>query len=75
MEENKNNIDIIYLKCFKCKVKYDKPIAFKELAKKNVYFSWSIKYCDKCRKEKENMVLNILPNILKTLSEDLKTGT
>ena len=35
----------------------------------NVFYKWSLLYCDKCRIERQNEALKSLPNIIKVLSE------
>jgi hypothetical protein len=53
--------------CLKCETNYEKPDWF--AAEKNVFFRWSVTYCDKCRKEKETDALNALPSVVEALSK------
>jgi hypothetical protein len=41
--------------------------------KHNVFYKWSLAFCDKCRREKERESLNTLPDVLRALGENLKT--
>jgi len=62
--------EVLILKCSKCDIEYQKPADLKRWneEKPNVLFSWSLKYCDNCRREKEREALKRLPEILKTLT-------
>ncbi len=62
--------ELLYLKCKKCKTNYEKPSAFKKfnIEKPNVFFKWSLKFCDKCRREKELLAFKELSNIILKLS-------
>lgn len=64
MEEN------IKLKCQDCGIDYEKPASFKgyDETTKNVYFRYSMMYCDKCRVKKEKNALMSLPKFLSVLS-------
>ncbi len=64
---------MINLKCQNCGVDYQKPAMFVEFNKKqtDVFFRWSLTFCDKCRQEKTKESFKHLPEILKTLSEDI----
>jgi len=59
------------LKCSKCGIGYTKPFKFKEWNenKSNVFFKWSLTYCDTCRREREREALQSLPSVIKKLSE------
>ena len=63
--------EMIKLKCEKCGIDYEKPANFKKWNDENtnVFYRWSLAFCDKCRKEKEVNALKRLPEILKALSE------
>ena len=67
--------EIINCKCEKCGVNYEKPATFKkwEAENTNVFFRWSLAFCDNCRREKERETLKVLPNVLSALAENLKT--
>jgi len=58
------------LKCSNCGTEYAKPESYKVLSKNrsNVFFKWSLLYCDKCRREKEKEALKSLPEIINILS-------
>ena len=55
----------ITLTCETCGTIYEKPKSYKE--RKNIFFKWNLKYCDKCRKEKQSEALKYLPEVLKVL--------
>jgi hypothetical protein len=62
--------ETINLKCEKCGVDYQKPSVFKDYlvaTKHNVFYKWSLAFCDNCRREKEKEALKALPDILKAL--------
>lgn len=68
--------ETIKLKCEKCRCDYEKPSVFKEYlvsTNHNVFYKWSLSFCDKCRREKELKSLKDLPDVLKSLGENLKT--
>jgi hypothetical protein len=68
--------ETIKLKCEKCGCDYEKPSVFKEYlftARHNVFFKWSLAFCDKCRREKEIESLKALPDVLRALGENLKS--
>jgi len=68
--------ETIELKCEKCGCDYEKPSVFKEHLVKtnyNVFYKWSLAFCDKCRREKARESLKALPNVLRALGENLKT--
>jgi hypothetical protein len=58
--------ELIDLKCEDCGVDYKKPASFIGIS--NVYFRWSLLYCDDCRKKKELQSLRFLPKVLKALA-------
>ena len=61
----------IKLKCEICGCDYEKPSVFREYlkaTKHNVFFKWSLSFCDKCRRKKEHESLKAMPEILKALS-------
>jgi hypothetical protein len=64
-----SNINLI---CEKCGVKYEKPESFSKFydSNPNVFFRWSLSFCDKCRREKEIEALKQLPYILKALVQN-----
>ena len=67
--------ETINLKCEKCGCDYKKPTIFKEYlitSKYNVFYKWSLMYCDKCRREKEMQSLKALPDVIKKLGENFK---
>lgn len=57
------------LNCSTCGKDYEKPIDFQKWnnEKPNVFFKWSLTYCDVCRKEKEFKALKYLPEVVKNL--------
>lgn len=64
--------ETIKLKCENCECHYEKPSVFKEYlvqTKFNVFYKWSLTFCDKCRREKERESLKSLPEILSILSK------
>lgn len=67
---SKTNLNI-NLVCEKCGCDYEKPAVFKEYlvqTKLNVFYKWSLAFCDKCRREKEREAFKALPDVLKALS-------
>ena len=42
---------MIKLKCEICGVNYEKPAHYKKW--NNVFFKWSLRFCDDCRRKKE----------------------
>jgi hypothetical protein len=63
--------ELLQLKCEKCNCDYEKPAVFKEYlvaTKYNIFYKWSLAFCDNCRKEKERESLKALPDIVKALS-------
>ena len=70
--------DTIDLKCEECGCAYEKPYVFKEhlLAnKRNVFFKWSLTFCDKCRRKKEVSALKALPDVLNAIANSLPKDT
>lgn len=68
--------ETIKLKCEKCGGDYEKPAVFKEYVvgtKRNLFYKWSLSFCDTCRREKEREALQTLPNVLSAFAEKLKT--
>lgn len=64
--------ETIKLKCEKCGTDYEKPIVFKKYlieTNNNVFYKWSLLFCDKCRREKQNEALKALPDILTALTK------
>jgi len=62
--------ETIKLKCEKCGCNYEKPSVFKEYliaTKHNVFYKWSLAFCDICRREKEREALKSLPDIIDAL--------
>lgn len=62
--------ETIKLKCEKCGCAYEKPAVFKEYlveTNHNVFYKWSLVFCDKCRRQKERESLKSLPGVLKAL--------
>lgn len=70
MTNETNPIEGITLKCETCGIYYQKPSDFKRWNEEspNVFFKWSLKFCDVCRKEREKQALKRLPEILNQLS-------
>ena len=65
--------DFINIVCKVCKVSYQKPSVFKEYLEKsnyNIFYTWSLTYCDLCRRKKETFALNQLENISNMLSKN-----
>ena len=62
--------ETVKLKCEKCGVEYTKPAKFIEYNNEhtNVFWRWSLAFCDKHRREKQDESLKELPEILKTLA-------
>ncbi len=61
---------MLNLKCKICGCEYEKPENFKiwNAKRTNVFFRWSLEFCNKCRWEKEIKALNRLPEIIKILA-------
>ena len=66
------NNELLYLTCEKCKVLYEKPENFKELAEGNqptvFFFKSCITYCDECRVKEEKKYIKHLPDVIKILN-------
>lgn len=58
--------------CEVCGAEYEKPLNFKtwldEGQGPNVFFRWSLKFCDKHRREKEQNALKSLPAVLNAIA-------
>ncbi len=63
---------MIQLKCEKCGVDYEKPADFKKWnnERPNVFFKWSLAFCDNCRRAKERKALERLPEVIKALANE-----
>lgn len=61
---------MIKLKCEICGVNYKKPADFKKWndERPNVFFRWSLKFCDDCRRKKEKKALKRLPEVINVLA-------
>lgn len=59
------------LECQACGAAYEKPESYSKWNTKrpNVFFKWSLMYCDKCRREKEAEALKGLPKVIEALSK------
>jgi len=68
--------EVIKLECESCGCRYEKPSIFVEhlTTKHNVFFKWSLTFCDNCRREKELQALNALPDVLRVLQEKLENS-
>ena len=62
--------EMIDLKCEKCGADYSQPKNFIKWNKEtpNVFFKWSLKFCDKCRRKKQHEALKSLPTIIDALT-------
>ena len=61
------------LKCKECECSYQKPSIYKEYlvqSNYNIFYQWSLIYCDKCRKEKEYSALNGLEEVTNMLAKN-----
>ena len=70
--------DTIKLKCQECGCDYEKPYVFKEFilaSERNVFFKWSLTFCDKCRRKKEVVALKALPDVINAMANSLPTDT
>ena len=70
--------DTIKLKCEECGCTYEKPYVFKEHLlkyKHNVFFKWSLTFCDKCRRKKEVAALKALPDVIDAIANYPPTNT
>jgi hypothetical protein len=61
--------ELLNLTCENCGTKYEKPAKFQKWQndKPNVFFKWSLKYCDSCRRSKERGSLKKLPDVIKAI--------
>jgi hypothetical protein len=61
----------IEIKCLSCDTIYFKPLKFKQYYddRPNVFYKWSLTYCDPCRRDKERAALKSLPEVLDILSK------
>jgi hypothetical protein len=65
--------DLIDITCAKCGCSYQKPSVFKEYLEKsnhNVFYTWSLTYCDLCRREREAYSLTQLEYISNMLTKN-----
>ena len=62
---------MIKLECEKCGVYYEKPADFKKWndERPNVFFKWSLTFCDTCRRKREIEGLKRLPEVIKALAK------
>ncbi len=67
-------MEVLKLNCATCGVDYEKPIEFKLWNEEHpdVFFRWSLTYCDTCRRAKQAQALKQLPKVLKALTEKIK---
>lgn len=68
---------MLNLKCEKCLVAYEKPTLLKKWNEDypNVFYNWSLRFCDFCRKQKESQALEVLPKVIQTLEQDYEDFT
>lgn len=65
--------EFMNLICKDCKCSYQKPSVFKEYLEKsnyNVFYTWSLTYCDLCRRERETYALTQLEYISNMLTKN-----
>ena len=64
----------INLKCETCGIDYEKPEDFKKWNDEhpNVFFKWSLMFCDNCRRKNERQALKRLPEVLIALSNSFE---
>ncbi len=70
--------ELLDLRCKECEKPYQKPAIYKDWLKErtqNVFFKWSLDYCDECRRAKERAALTKLPQVLELLSQSLEPNT
>lgn len=75
--ETKDRCNTIKLKCEECGCAYEKPYIFKEFilaSERNVFFKWSLTFCDKCRRKKEVSTLRALPDVLNAIANSPPTN-
>lgn len=65
--EEKKELDLI---CENCRADYKKPHDFKVWndSHPNIFFKWSLTYCDDCRRAREGKALKRLPEVIKALT-------
>lgn len=65
------NCPALKLECQACGAAYEKPGNYSKwnIKHPNVFFKWSLTYCDKCRREKEAEALKGLPKVIEALSK------
>lgn len=63
----------IKCKCEVCGVEYEKPEDYKKWNEThpNVFFKWSLQFCDEHRKQKELEALKQLPKVIDALSSSV----
>ena len=64
----------IKLVCKKCGIYYEKPTIFKKYLNEtnhNIFYKWSLEFCDKCRQEKQVESFKALPDVIKILSDNV----
>jgi hypothetical protein len=68
--------DQLDLICEKCGTAYQKPTIFKAFNEQfpNVFFEWSLAFCDTCRREKEIDAMKCLPKIIDNLTKQTTAG-
>ena len=61
---------MIKLKCKICGIEYEKTADFKKWndERPNVFFKWSLAFCDSCRRNKEKGALEKLPEVIKAMT-------
>lgn len=66
--------ETLKLNCETCGIGYDKPKDLKEWYDKrpNVFYKWSLLFCDDCRRKKERESFKRLPEVLKALSNSFE---
>lgn len=64
------------LNCETCGVDYEKPYEFKVWndERPDVFFRWSLTYCDTCRRAKQIEALKQLPKVLNAISETINSS-
>ena len=65
--------DVMNLICKDCECSYQKPSVFKEYLEEsnyNVFYTWSLTYCDLCRRERESLALKRLEDISNMLTKN-----
>lgn len=61
---------MLSLICEKCGSGYEKPDDYKKWNEEspNVFFKWSLRFCDTCRRARQNEALKSLPQVLIALT-------